>query len=370
MRISISASCTAGIVAAAAILAGCSSGGSPSAGLGSPVPASVAFNPNQLAQTSSVGPAIPTLAVKPVAQRPDHRNSWVSPDAGKAHQLLFVTDADVGDVYIYKFPSLKPEGTRTGFNDPLGMCSDAKGDVWLANALGYQMIELSHSGKRLNTLTDTTGYPVACAVDLRTGNLAVVNVGLSSGPGGILVYADAKGTPMAYTDPSMPRPYFVAYDRSGNFYVDGDDVSGNFILAECAVGCASNGMSTISISGGTIYAPGFVQWYVPGGYLAVGDQYCLHDGERQSCMYSVSISGSSGTITNTTYLNNSSGTPACDVVQAVIFPNNKITGSDYEYCNRAATTTYVWPFSVGGNPKDSYANPDYMLPEGVAISTK
>jgi hypothetical protein len=57
-------------------------------------------------------------------------------------------------------------------------------------------------------------------------------------------------------------------------------------------------------------------------------------------------------------------------VQAVIFPNNKITGSDYEYCNRAATTTYVWPFSVGGNPKDSYANPDYMLPEGVAISTK
>ena len=93
MRISIAAFCAVGIVAAAAVLAGCSSGGSQSGGPGSSLPASVAFNPNQLAQTSSVGPAIPTLAVKPVTQHPDHRKSWVSLDAGKAHQLLFVTDA-------------------------------------------------------------------------------------------------------------------------------------------------------------------------------------------------------------------------------------------------------------------------------------
>jgi hypothetical protein len=370
MRISIAAFCAVGIVAAAAVLAGCSSGGSQSGGPGSSLPASRAFNPAQSAQTSSVGPAIPTLAVKPVTQHPDHRKSWVSPDAGKAHQLLFVTDVSVGDVYMYTFPSLVPMGTVTGLDAPQSECSDAKGNVWVDVTDAHQIIKLSHNGKIRKTLTDP-GYPVACDVDPATGDLAVANgLSSSSGPGEVLVYKHARGTPKAYSDPSMDEYYFVGYDRSGNFYADGTDAGGRFVLSECAAGCASNGMSTISISGGTIYVPGFVQWYVLGGYLAVGDQYCLHDGERQSCMYSVSISGSSGTITNTTYLNNSSGTPACDVVQAVIFPNNKITGSDYEYCNRAATSTYVWPFSAGGNPKDSYANPDYMLPEGVAISTK
>jgi hypothetical protein len=368
MRISCSAPYAISGCAAIAVLAACGGGGSQSSALGPSLPASAALAPTQSGPDILSRYSIPTLAVKPVTQHPDHRKSWVSPDIGKARQLLFVADAGVGDVYVYTYPSLKLKGTLTGFNEPQGECSDAKGNVWLTVTNAYQIIKLSRSGKILKTLTDTTGYPVACAVDLKTGNLAVVNVGLSSAPGDILVYKDAKGSPKTYTDPSMPRPYFVAYDSSGNFYVDGLDASKKFILAECAVGCSSNGMSTISISGGTIYFPGFVQWYSPGNYLAVGDQSCH---QITSCVYWVSISGSSGTITGTTNLKNSAGGPVCDVVQAVIFPNSKITGSDIETCGRKyATATYVWPFSAGGSPKDSYANPDYMSPEGVAISNK
>ncbi len=366
MRISISAFCTVGIAAAAAAFAGCGGSGSQSAGLGPSLPGSTAFDLSQSGPNIVGRSSIPTLAVRPVTQHSDHRKSWVSPDIEKAGPLLFVTDPGVGDVYIYTFPRLKTMGTVTGFNGPQSECSDAKGHIWVDVAAAQQIVKLSRNGTILHILNDKTGYPVACAVDFKTGNLAVVSAGLSSGPGDILVYRDAKGTPKAYTDPSMPFPYFDAYDDSGNFYVDGQDSTGKFVLAECAVGCSSNGMSTIGISGGTIYFPGFVQWYAPDGYLAVGDQECSH--LEESCVYSVSISGSTGTIVGTTNLKNSSGGPVCDVVQAVIFPSNKITGTDYEHCKRTATTTYVWPFSAGGNPKDSYANPDYMAPEGAAVS--
>ncbi len=86
----------------------------------------------------------------------------------------------------------------TGFRDSAGECSDANGNVWVANPAARQMIELSHAGSVLKKIKDDDGYPASCAVNASTGDLAVTNLyGLmvSGSMGGIDVYAGARGKP-------------------------------------------------------------------------------------------------------------------------------------------------------------------------------
>ena len=54
--------------------------------------------------------------------------------------------------------------------------------------------------------------------------------------------------------------------------VNGFDTSGNFILSECPAG--SSGCSTVTLSGGTVYYPGMVQWSSVNQSWVVGDQLC------------------------------------------------------------------------------------------------
>ena len=113
-----------------------------------------------------------------------------------------------------------------------------------------------------------------------------------------------------------------------------------------------------------------VQWYSPGNYLAVGDQLCGYT--SASCIYWVSISGTSGTITGATDMLDSASSPICDLGEGVILPQTKdIAGSDIEArCGSAATATYRWRFPAGGSPMKYSANPSYNTPIGAAISTK
>ena len=66
---------------------------------------------------------------------------------------------------MYKFPSLVPRELGPGFNDPQSMCSDAKGNVWLANA-GLPDDRALAQRKNAENLNRYDGYPVACDVDL------------------------------------------------------------------------------------------------------------------------------------------------------------------------------------------------------------
>ncbi|MGB8910550.1 MAG: hypothetical protein WCC84_17530, partial [Candidatus Cybelea sp.] len=264
MEIFTSARYAFGALAAGAILAGCNSGALQTAGLGSSLPGSTGLDRAQSAANISRRFSISPLATEPVTEHPDHRASWVSPDVKKTRAVLFASDAGTDDVYMYTMPGLELKGTRTGFDNPAGECNDSAGNVWVVSqGTSPKITELSHAGKILGKpLADPTGYPSSCAIDPTTGNLAVTNIGgFSSTAGDVLVYANAKGTPTVVSNPSTYSYYFDGYDDSGNLFADGRTQSGSFVLSECAAGCVGATMTTISISGGPIDFPGFVQWY-------------------------------------------------------------------------------------------------------------
>lgn len=383
----ISTSCALAVCAAAAILAGCSGGGgaSPSSALG--YTGLSAGRPGAYLldrrHTGFMGPwaGIP---------HPDHHKSWRSPEVRRhIHgRQLWIGDFGTGDVYIFSMPSLTQVATLTGFNLPQGMCSDKSGDVWVTNTYTYQVIEYDHSATKVNTLNiPNNGWPVGCAWDKTTGNVAVTIIendyGASAGE--IWVYPGGSGTPTGYTDPDPNVFAYLSagYDGKGNLYFD----ALNYAYTVTTVGRLpknANSASTITIGGGTIYQGGAVQWIPKGGggpYLMVGDTECSGTyWPETSCVDYVTLSGPgrlTGTITGQTLLDNSQGVPACAVLQAVRI-GTKLYGADYEYpaasgysctSGSASSTANSWSYPAGGIPlRTSAAFSSYSIPEGAAIS--
>jgi hypothetical protein len=294
----------------------------------------------------------------------DNRQSWFSAKRSAAgSSVLFVSDPGTGDVYMYSLPSLESIGTITGFYQPQGECSDSKGNVWVTDSNSRTIYELSHHGRLENEITDNTGYPVACAWDKSTGNLAVMNLfGLTSESGEVLVYPHGSGEPTAYQNSNQYFYNFGDYDSAGNLFFDGRDANGAFMLSELPTGAGS--ASSVKVTGGTIYFPGMVQWNAAKKQLIVGDQSCGN--VYQSCVYSLKVTKSSATIAGETQLQDSGGNPICDLVQGVQF-GKRLAGSDDDFCSNAPGTTYVWRYPAGGAPARENSAPN-SSPVGAAVS--
>lgn len=261
------------------------------------------------------------------------------------------------DVYVYTFPSLKLSGKLTGFNDPQGECTDASGNVWIANTQQNEMREYAHGGtKPIATLTDPLGFPAGCAIDPANGDLAVTNLYGYSGAGSVLVYKNARGTPRTYANPKLYYYYFVAYDAKGDLYVSGASSHSAYLLGLLSHGSSS--MSVVSIEGGTLYFPGTVAW--KGSTLVLGDQKCKQS--ATSCLYELSVSGKTARITGTTPL-----TGSCDVAQAWVGTTQIAGGDDAEYCAHSRSSVNVWPYPGGGSPSVSVTGP--RIPVGATVSS-
>jgi hypothetical protein len=280
----------------------------------------------------------------------------MSPNA-KSQVLLYVSDVDTFDVYVYSFPSLAPEGKLTGFYEPQGECSDNAGNVWITNSLAQELLEYAHGGTTpIATIIDPLGPPVGCAVDGASGNLAVTNLYGSSGSSAVLVYKHATGTPTTYGNPKVAHYYFAGYDRNGNLYVSGATSTGSYRLVVLPRG--STALSLVSIKGGKIYFPGTVAWV--GSTLVLGDQRC-HKSES-SCLYRASLSRRTARITGTTSLEE-----ACDVAEAWV-GTKQIAGGDYEYCSKRRSSADVWRYPAGGMP--TAREPNLRMPVGATVSAK
>lgn len=296
---------------------------------------------------------------------PDTRKTWISGELAKTKApVLFVSDSGSADVYIYSLPALKLVGTITGFSQPQGECSDSKGNVWVTDTNAQTIYELDHHGRLENELSDTTGYPVGCAIDPSSGTLAVTNLfGTGSASGNVLMYSGGSQSGGPFQNASQFLYNFASYDGSGNLFFDGRDAGGNFMLSELPKGALK--ARTVKVSGGTIYFPGMVQWISTKHDLIVGDQSC--DNAYQSCLYSVAISKSGGAIIKGKIeLQNPSGGHVCDLVQGVK-NGNDIDGSDFNFCGSGSSATEIWPYPGGGSPTDSNDTTD-SVPVGAAIS--
>jgi hypothetical protein len=302
---------------------------------------SAAPAPGSVAQGSGAA----SLARGPLVSRPDRGRTWIASELAKGKvPALFVSDAGSDDVYIYKLPSLKVLGKITGFSQPQGECSDSKGNVWIVDTGTKIIYELSHHGQLQNELSDKVGFPIACAWDPKTGNLAVMDIfGPSGVAGDVLVYPHGTGVPEIYTNPDQYYYNFGGYDAKGNLFFDGRDEGGSFMLSELP--SRAQTAETITVSGGTIYFPGMVEWDAKRRRLVVGDQSC--DNVYSSCAYTMAISAQQGTIKDRISLQNSDGGQICDMVQGTLY-GSKIAGSDFNFCGSGSSATYLWPYPAGG----------------------
>ncbi|MFY9885830.1 MAG: hypothetical protein WAL67_05955 [Candidatus Cybelea sp.] len=350
------------VVAAAALVAGCS-GGTQSSALSPTSMTNAAHQGVSPLHTHGARDAFNTPR-QPGQVHPDHHKSWVSPDAKRAPRILFVSDSGTEDVYMYSLPKMVLKGTLTGFSEPQGMCSDNKGNVYVANTEAAEVLEISRSGSILATYPDAIGFPVGCAWDPATGNLAVFDIFGDSGAGQILVYSSPSATPTVLSNPAQYFYFFGGYGPNSDLWVSGRDSYGTYMVS----GCGASSCSTIPLSGGTIYFPGAVQWDGVRGEWVLFDQLC--GDTTAACSYPVSASGVLGS--PTTY-SNPSGGDVCDLVQGAIAGNKLkfVVGSDYEYCGFTSSSSDRWGYTGGGSPTNfaSYASA-YALPDGAAVSSK
>lgn len=283
------------------------------------------------------------------------RSSGIAGRASSSSVLLYISDLESFDVFIYRLPALKLVGKLTGFFEPEGECSDANGNIWIANTGYQQMLEFKPGDRKpIATLSDPLGYPGSCAIDARTGNLAVTNVWGNSGTGNLIVFPHAGGTPTVYVNPSQSAYYFDGYDAAGNLYVDGKGGKGVYSLSVLARG--KKKLATVRVNGGTIYAPGSVLWN--GSTLVLGDQQCKNT--KTSCLYQATVSGTSVSLGSEIPLSGS-----CDVAQVALY-SNQLYGGNYAYCTKGKGSTDTWAYPAGGKPLDSVGG--VHQPLGAAIS--
>jgi hypothetical protein len=287
---------------------------------------------------------------------------WISPDAKKgAPRLLFVSDTITQTVNIYSMPDLTIKGQVAGFIDPRGECADRSGNIWVADAGAGEITKLSRTGDVDRHIHDPLGYPWGCAVDPTTGNLAVTNLFGATAEGNVTIYPNASPPGMELTNPDMYYYSFAGYDTSGNLWIDGLNDAGKAILSFCG----ASSCSTIPLTGGTIYAPGFIQWAVRWRSWYVADRQCGN--AVRFCIYPVSGSGVLGTPIT---LTDPQGHTVCNMNQGVI-TNSKskvyVGGVDDSQCGRINSVAR-WRFPRGG--PSTHDTTDIAFPWGAAISQK
>lgn len=278
------------------------------------------------------------------AVRSDGGRSWMAPDA-TSNDLLYVSDEDTNDVYVYSYPQLKREGTLTGFDAPFGECADKRGNVFIANDDASQILEYAHGGTSpIATLSDPGYYPRGCSVDPTTGNLAVVNIiSTSFGQGNIAIYKDAKGKPSMHADAKVYNVYSCGYDNAGNLFIDGENKgSSSSAFAELPRGA---GKFTNIVLDQPIGIAGGVQW--DGKHFAVGDQY--------TDIYQFSIHGAKGTKVGTTTLTG-----------ALRDSEFWIQGSNVIVPDSEKLDVGIWDYPAGGSSEGRIKG--FKYPIGATVS--
>lgn len=291
--------------------------------------------------------------------------SWISSDAAKSKDLLYVSDYSgvKNDVEVFSYPADKRVGTlTTDMLNPDGLCVDKKNDVFVVNNTpnANDVVEFAHGGTvPIETLVNPGESAISCAVDPMTGDLAVTSGGnISSGTGAVAIYAHAKGTPQIYTDPKIFAVFWCGYDDKGNLFVNGQP-SGNgfgFQLAELPKGKKT--FTNIKLTGGTINFPGQVQW--DGKYLLVGDQEAQASGSSEtSAIYETT--GAGGKIVKKIALKKSVNFSQFEVLGDLIIGPNSLGGSF------GGGDVLFYKYPAGGDPTKSLSG-DFGYPIGLVIS--
>jgi hypothetical protein len=165
------------------------------------------------------GPVTP--AARSDVQSPARHASGILPQA-KGRDLLYVTANDL--IYVYTYPRGKLVGSfyGSGSGDPLGLCVDSGGNVYVTFEYG-DTVEYAHGSTEPIQDWNVFSSPLGCSVDPTTGNLAVANPqnNLSGGKGFVEVWNRATGSGQGYSYPHFSEPLWCGYDNAGNLFIEG-----------------------------------------------------------------------------------------------------------------------------------------------------
>jgi hypothetical protein len=320
---------------AAALLAGCSA-------MQPPAAAPAALPPNSATRAGDNG-----------------GRSWMDASARK-WDLLYVSNALGPTVNVYRFWQRKLVGVLTGFDEPLGECVDAAGDVYVTDHYGHRILEFAHGGASpINVIRTSLTQPSGCAVDLKTGDLAVAD------DSNLLIYRGGKGRPKAYTGP-LTEYASCAYDDKGDLLVtDGLEGSSGYGSDFAWLRKGSGRLVPIKLHGGSSYGA-----FNDVGGIAWDGQYFGIDGTDAYLISQERISRRRGRLAGQTRVDG----PVGQLGPIAIYNANGGPGSQGTEVVGAVAwtpepTVYFWKYPSGGPPVAEILT-GLDRPLGLAISLK
>jgi hypothetical protein len=177
----------------------------------------------------------------------DRDGSWMNPTGRRKSKLIYVSEFNVNDVYVYGYPSGKQVGTLTGLSSPAGQCVDASGNVYIADSTGAA--EFAHGGTTPIKTFATSGAAFGCSVD-KSGDLAVTQfLGPSYTAGSITIFPKGSRKGVVYSNPTDCYDIWPAgYDDEGNLVAIAENEASQAVTF-CAVLKGSKKLTTLTASG-------------------------------------------------------------------------------------------------------------------------
>jgi hypothetical protein len=293
--------------------------------------------------------------------------SWMDPSAVQ-RRLLYVSAAPVsyhGAVYVYGYDNpTKLVGKLTRFSQPGGECTDKAGDIFITDfgLVNGRITEYRHAGTRpIATYKDPGEDPTGCAVDPKSGKLAVANAFPDSTAtiGDVAIYTDPSHV-KTYTLPyGLPGP--PAYDSAGDLLMEGmANPPPTYGLEELPAG--GGAFKKIALQGATVGSPRGVMWD--------GHHFVLtlegYGPQGVTGLYRVEVSGSVATVQSSVTLADSCYKKS----RQTAVPDPWIEGNVVSGANILCKHRFdYWNYAKGGQPIRSI--PRAIAPaqsEGEAVS--
>ncbi|MGC1381728.1 MAG: hypothetical protein WA814_11980 [Candidatus Baltobacteraceae bacterium] len=270
--------------------------------------------------------------------------------------LLYVSDGN-GEVSVYRYWKQSLYGILTGFTQPMGMCVDRVGNVYITDYAAQQVLEYAHAGTKAIDKLDTAPYgPYGCSVNPTNGDLAIAEVAGGSRSGGnIAIYAHASGEPAYYTDPNLPAYESCAYDSDGNLLVTNGTLP-NYRKIYFAW-LPSGGKELIDI-----YVPGpspSWTWYDVEGVQWDGKYFVIDD---QTAVFRVALLKGQMFYVGESYFNIE------DPVQYWVYNNNPKQQGTQIVATYSSGVAY-YPYPAGGNALHGISH-GIDDPYGITVSLK
>jgi hypothetical protein len=337
MQISNLAKYAAGVTVAAALLAGCSSGGSsalsPSTGTQNAV-RSGHLQPLKVGGLLVASAMLPLVKPVHIPIMPDKKKKKSNDEyvSNFYNSTLLEFDYPKGDASI---------GSLSG-DDPQGECTQTgKKTFWQVNSGDDDIDEYAFGGTSpIASVSESAGEAAGCSLS-KSGDLAVSILG----SGDVVIFTGHTGSGTTVAD-GLDSTYFIAYDPKGDLFVDGITEQDTYGMSEMAAGSSS--FNEVSLPN-TPEFPGGLQW--DGKYMTFNDQEA-HE------IYQYTVSGDVATLEGTVDLNGTS-----DCVQTWI-------AKKLVYCPDAGNeNATVFKYPAGGSAIATLSG-SFDLPIGAVSIAK